>query len=469
MSTALTAADSLELTGTVEADASPGPVEDVGSGNRGIFARNTELSGGEVMINGEAGRGKNRSEGVNMNRIDISANSGVVEIVGSADHSSPGNGKVGGWLTNVNVRATTSISVEGNGGDGEKGNGGLTILGSSFEALGSTLTVQGHAHLGGGNPGDVETGGSGHYGIKVSRTMFSAAGDIDIDARASRGGAGNYGLQLQKSTIVSEGADVSIDGRAIYGNTGKGNFGIRSVSTTISGAAVTLLGTGGDGTDGNHGLQFSSGSITATSGHALITGETAVGTTGSNNFGILMKKTEVSAGVDLRIDGEARGSGTNGNFGVHLSAVTARANEDARLLGVSNSMTSGRDNFGLFLDRSSLTTGLLSDIAGTGGGGSNGNYGVSIVRGAVLSGTTTDILGVAHGSTSGKGNSGVSIYNGVMLEGPTGLSIDGTGGGGTRTNYGVFMNKNITAPGANVTGTSTDGVSDDEAGDFFVP
>lgn len=34
-------------------------------------------------------------------------------------------------------------------------------------------------------------------------------------------------------------------------------------------------------------------------------------------------------------------------------------------------------------------------------------------------------------------------------------------------NFGVFMDKNITAAGANITGLSTDGVSANEAGDYF--
>ena len=455
VSTTLNALGSLSIEGTANPDST-------GSGNRGIFARKVEATGADVSVSGAGGNGTDRNDAVYLISGELTAIAGSVEIDGEGENSVEGRGKAGIYLRNVNVEAATSVLVDGRAGGGDRGNWGVTIVGGSFDASGSTLMVSG---TGSGVTGSID----GNYGAKISRATFTSAGDLEIEGVAGRGRAGNFGLWMQASTVVSPGGEVSITGRASSGNNGKGNFGLRGQSTDITGTEVTMVGTGGAGTNGNYGFRFDSGSVTATTGRVLITGEASGNTIGTGNFGLLIARSGIGAKGDLVVRGEAGGIGTNGNFGARLSKVTGTSNAIVRLTGMSSEDSTGRGNYGLYLDNSSFNATTQSIIAGTGGGGSNDNYGLRMNRGLVNSGTTTDLVGMAFGSTTGKKNSGVYLYNGVTLAGADGININGTGGGGTGMNFGVFMNKNITAPGANVGRISTDGVSANEAGDYFDP
>ncbi|MCB1091702.1 MAG: hypothetical protein KDL87_09235, partial [Verrucomicrobiae bacterium] len=97
------------------------------------------------------------------------------------------------------------------------------------------------------------------------------------------------------------------------------------------------------------------------------------------------------------------------------------------------------------------------------------NVGVWVIGGSLkATAGTAAITGNALSSTTGVSNIGVIIDNRVTVSGTGGIDILGTGGGGTKFNHGVMMQRSITATGANVVGAKGSGsTSKDTFGDFF--
>ena len=491
-----------------------------GSGNRGTYAHKVTIqSNMDADIRGFRGSGTNNNSSLYLNASMLTADNGSVELVGGSFGDTTGRGNYGGLIRNTTVSAATFVSVTGNGGEGTDRNNGLTIGGGSFEALGTNISITGMA--------DDATSGKSNYGASISKTTITGIDATSIAGEGGGGTNGNYGAQVRGTNLSSQGSGASIMGTTSGSTSGKGNYGLRLKSTNVSGATAFVSGTGNSGTSGNYGLQYSTGSVTASTGNATlsgaadaattgsgnsgsrvrnviiqaeggvtvdgtggagisknyglqvsggsltnnvgvvaISGNGNVTTTGSNNFGLRISKIAITTNGNLNLVGNA-GTGTSSNYGAYVARVTATGGDETSVSGFARSATSSSNNYGLYLNKSNISGPNLVNIDGTGGGGKSNNWGTRIIGGTVDSAVQTDIDGTANAGTTGTANSGVYIFNSVTLTGTNILEIDGTGGGGARSNFGVFMNKRITAVGAIVNGTATDGVSDGEAGDFF--
>jgi hypothetical protein len=491
-----------------------------GSGNRGTYAnRLTIQSNTDVDINGFRGSGTNNNSSLYLNASMLTADNGSVELRGGDFGDTTGKGNYGALIRNTAVSAASSVSITGSGGEGTDRNNGLTISGGSFDAIGTTLSIIGTAKS--------ATSGKDNYGTKISNVTFAGIGTSGITGTGGGGTNGNYGVQARGVTLTSQGSGASIQGSTSGNTIGSANYGARLITVSVSGgnafvsgtgstgtsgnyglqyrtgmvtgtignigisgtadsatsrssnsgstlknvvvqaeAGISLTGTGGGGTSRNHGLQVDGGSLTNNVGIVSVAGNGDLSTTGSANFGLKLSRTPITTNENLNLVGNA-GTGTSGNFGVYLNGVTAAGGDETFVSGLARTANTGSNNYGIYLNRSDVSGTNLLSVDGTGGGGKSNNWGTRIIGGTLSSADHTDIDGMADAGTMGTGNSGVYIFNGVTLIGTNLLEIDGTGGGGTRSNFGLFMSRNITADGAIVNGTATDTVSDDEAGDFF--
>ena len=216
--------------------------------------------------------------------------------------------------------------------------------------------------------------------------------------------------------------------------------GIASTGIGADAAAITLDGTGGDGTSGNHGtlIQSAGTLITSVDGDILVLGQGGDGST-TNNFGVyqltgaVISSTGVGAGAaTITLDGTG-GDGTSGNHGVFLSGAGA------------------------------LVTSVDGDISITGqgntDGSSSGNHGIVQQTGAVVSSTGAGVDAAAI-TLHGTGGDGTSSNYGVNLNGALLTSVDGAigitgigGDGSAGTNYGVYQ---LTGAVISSTGTGAD-------------
>ena len=228
--------------------------------------------------------------------------------------------------------------------------------------------------------------------------------------------------------------------------------------------------TGGGGQSRNQGVFVDRGSLTTDSGVLSITGTAQAGTSKTSNIGVYGRNTVFDSADHLTIVGTG-GGGSNTNDGVQLSKVDSFSGGKIEITGNGNSATSGKSNRGIYLYKNNIATDHELIIRGTSGSGTRDNQGVRLVGGS-LSTTTYGLIieGEALAATSQKFNIGAYIYNGAILAGSP-ITVTGIGGGGIDgLNHGIYMHKNITAPGAITTGTAGAGPdSETEAGDFFLP
>jgi len=496
-----------------------------GRGNFGAYVRGITIDAHtNAGISGNAGSGTNGNYALFVERSTLVSQSLSVQFVGSGNELTSGSGNYGALLKNVDATAATEILMIGNSGVGTHRNAGLTVRGGNYSAAattGTSITVFGNAK--------AASTGNANYGIFLNGTTFSAANDVGINSVAGGGNNGNYATQLRNATVTSEMGDIVIRGQVHPATvtTGKGNYGVRITGTDLKATNIQVDGSGGLGTSGNYGTTVIGGTMTSSNGYVVVIGSanagatgsgnsgttvknavlTAVGdglsvngtggggignnygarigrgsfssdsgsvglsggalasTLGSGNYGLRVNGAMLSAASNINIDGGG-GGGTSKNYGLNLSRVTGTAGNQINVDGTAESTTTGKNNRGADIAKSRLTAGASVMLTGSGGGGNSGNVGLRMV-GGTFDATTGGLVidGMADALTTDRGNSGVHIVSKTTLVG-TSIVINGTGGGGTGANYGVFMDGGIDAAGAVVNGVATDGVSDDEAGGF---
>ncbi|MCB1086459.1 MAG: hypothetical protein KDM63_05400, partial [Verrucomicrobiae bacterium] len=381
------------------------------SQNRGVFTERSSLvstGSGDISITGSGAGGGTKSAGVTLVSTSVSADgSGSIILVGT--------GTAVGTVLNhgISLLAATvrtqggDLTVTGQGGGVLRKNSGVEIGAASVlsvRAGAGSLTISGTAG----------SGDSDNVGVSVNGAQLTTAnGALTVEGTGNGTVARNRGVYLNKSTLRTTGTgSVTLSGTGSATSTGKSNEGVvvnlNTISTTGTGG-VTISGTGGRGDGKNHGVALYAGTL-----------------------------------------GSARGA--------------------VSLTGVASSLSTGKGNVGVLIQKRARIDGASLSIVGTGGRGSGGCQGVSITGGTLraTSGALT-IAGTARSSTTGLSNIGVLIQNKVTLSATGGvLSISGTGGGGSRYNHGVCMTKQITAPGADVTGIKGSGAKSlAQAGDFF--
>ena len=479
-----------------------------GGYNDGARIQNTDITttDADITITGTGG-GNNSSNGVYLlGGSSVSAGlSGNLSVigVGSATSASSNNGvrlDSGSALSVVNGLLT----VAGTGGGTGAGN-----LNKGIYAVGSSLTATGNGSIDLDGTGSTAATGSNNLGIELtSGTTVDAqgSGSIAIDGT---GGGSSYGrgiLLNANSDISAAGGTITLDGTGSTSGSSVYNQGIAllgagtSISNTGAGT-ITLVGTGGSGSSNNQGIQLKTGPMLSTvNGNLTLTGvadgsasyNTGVDAsgvtlqaTGSGNINVngtgsqtssglynrgvnLANSTSSAASGNLTITGNG-GTGSLLNIGVHIYAGShSSASGTTSVTGNANAGTTSALNRGVYLQSSSVT-GAILNVIGTGGGGSSHNQGVYIYGGTTnATGGANTITGTALGATTGVYNSGVYILN-ASVGATTTVDIDGTGGGGTGHNHGIYMNGIIELAGVfDTTGFAGAGIpSEDTVGNFF--
>ena len=168
---------------------------------------------------------------------------------------------------------------------------------------------------------------------------------------------------------------------------------ITSTGLGADAASITLDGTGGDGTTNNHGtlIQSAGTLVTSVDGDISILGQGGNGS-GATNVGIyqlngaVVSSTGVGAGAaTITFDGTG-GDGTSSNYGVFLTgagALVTSVDGDISITGQGDSDGTSSGDHGIYMQTGAVvsSTGTSADAAaitlhGTGGDGTSSNYGV---------------------------------------------------------------------------------------------
>jgi hypothetical protein len=425
------------------------------------------------------------------NFIGLEANNSLIQTTGTGDIELKGRGgndagtpiHYGVYLhSGTSVSSTASgatagtITIHGTGGAGTDNNYGAYLVGSTTDVTSEdgdiSITGVGGDGSGGGNYGvylaSIETIASTGTGADAAK--------ITIHGTGGNGTAINHGVFLHSSTtdVTSVDGDISITG--VGNGSGNGSRGvfvdtietIASTGTGVDAAKITIHGTGGNGVHNNYGVQLSASTtnVTSVKGDISITG---LGNgSGVNNYGVYANNIETIASTGTGVDAAkitihgTGGDGTSDNYGVWLSGSTTDVSSedgDISITGVGGN-GSGGVNYGVLISdiETIASTGTGADAAkitihGTGGNEKWDNYGVWLV-GSTTDVTSVDgdilITGVGGGDGSNSGNYGVYLdFIETIASTGTGadaakITIHGTGGNGTETNIGVYLEHSTT-------------------------
>ncbi len=392
---------------------------------------------GDITFNGTGISGAvgvvNQCSGVAVDGVVQTAN-GTINFIGIT--GTPNNGNQNGVMIrgqvtstssgNINMTGTsTSAGVTGgnNGliirGDGPIGNpkitsmgtGNITLIGTSacqgliatgFEMAGDNTTATCQA-LGSGNItiiGTLSTGPSNSgQGVQIATrsTLSSNSGTISITGINNGQGTNNPGVFLTASSIIESNS---------------GPINIIAQTTVSSGSSSAFQVAGGSF------LYSTSGNITANAINSSLTGNT--------QLGIQVSQSQVvNTNGNIQMTGQARGSAGNPN------------------------------NRGLQLDTASvvesLGTGMIN-LNGTGGAGTNTNWGILIYQSTVAALGTGPIQMTGIGGGSGTSADGIAIEVGGKIMSTNGgsITLNGTGSPVGTTGNGII----VTGTSSAVTSTS---------------
>lgn len=427
---------------------------------------------GSIALTGEGAAGGSNNQGIQLtNGSSVSTNDGDINLVGTGGSGTSANHGI--YLhsgSSVSAGGSGNLNIDGTGGDGSSSNHGVYFSpNSSASVEDGNMTIDG-------------TGGNGtslfNRGVEISSATLTSTGlgNIFVFGTGNGSSAQNPGVLLQSSTVsISGSGGITLNGTGALNGTSY-NQGVKisaSAVSTISGN-IDINGNGNGSTTQNSGVAISNSSVT-TSGTAAISISGIGGNGTSYNVGLVFgsSSTISTSSGNLTLSGSGRGNLT-GNRGIEIASGTSiqsTGSGSVALLGSGSSTATGMFNSGVYASNGTVqaNSGNLS-ITGNGGSGSSYNAGVRLIGGTYQSATgTLDIDGGANAGTTGTRNYGVWVQ-GAAVGGGGGSAIDGTGGGGTGYNHGVYM-LNVTgavAPG-DVAGSITDGIatSEEESGNFF--
>ena len=373
--------------------------------------------------------------------------------------------------SNTNVTITTDFAHGGATGNGDitvanaigaagavTGTGSLTLSAYRNINVNAAITTNGGAIILQAN--NANTGGS----ISVTANLTSNGGDIVLGGGAdaytgnAKGTAAQVqGIYLYGPTTLSSGAGNIILNGAGY-DSGANNYGIHFSTPNTAGSKVTfqttsgnitLKGTGGAGTDSNSGIYFAYPQA-------------------NGSYEIL----STSGNISLQGYGKGSGLANDGMF-LYKTTITTGSTGTIALSGTGSTTSTSTFNRGVVWDYSNALTTVsgninITGVGGTGVGGStNAAYGNSGVlfwnTGGTRSITSTSgniiINGAANAATTGYYNAGVNMQSGLTLTtgGTGGISITGVGYGNQTDSYGVANSANMSTANGNIEITGTGG------------
>jgi hypothetical protein len=331
--------------------------------------------------------------------------------------------------------------------------GGMQALNALVDQAGTTILDNGTIDT----TGDQDYTGAVSVSANIADASLMAGQSIDF-APGSSLTTSNATVKLQANTAGTGSGNfsgISIDGATIT-STGSGNlllqgdggndltsgshagvfvFGVAQIVATGSGS-ITLIGVGGLGTQDDFGvdIQDIGTHVTAASGTITLTGTGGSGGTtagfnvGVDVFGGAVVKESGNAGIVLTGTG---GKGNASDFGVLVSGsntlVTSAGTVQISGMGGGNGLQVNEIGVDVSANGTVSATGSIS-IQGTGGQGSNADFGVNIAS-VVTSATAVQITGTGGGNGSAINEHGVFITTGaqVMATANGSISIIGTG------------------------------------------
>ena len=397
-----------------------------------------ELNGGDLimMINDGAADASNRDAGdafldlggncfLTTNGGNITATvgsfkgaqSGQVRIYNASVDAEGGNVSMEGfaqdqtntygfWMADSTVvtTGTGTVTLSGTGK-----NTGLKCYGMIISGMKTATSVNsqnGKITLTGTGGGSAVSGSTFNHGLYLVNANVSTSdtGDIELIGVGGSGENRNMGLFLTSDAVVQTSA-----GNIILSGTGGGtetfNCGIRlevgaAVRAISTGNITTGTCIGGGNTNTNLGFSLSGGSISVVDGAINVTG-TGAGT-GDSNDGISIETDSsiISTGTGtITLTGNASSNGTSTNMGLRMSgkeALITSALGDIDITGTSSG--TGRVNVGIYLESSSAITSTGTGVGaavitmeGTGGTGTDGNYGMYVGSDASVTSMDGDI------------------------------------------------------------------------------
>ena len=392
-----------------------------GGGTGGFAIGGTFSDGSSAATNSVGGKGGKGGDG---GTVDVT-NKNIVQVdaahsIGILAQSIGGGGGTGGFAigggVTVGNAAGATDTIGGSGGNGGKADTvTVTTTGGSFVVtsglMDSGIVAQ---SIGGG-------GGTGGFTLSGS---FASSGDAKSNVGGScdmkcqtatggavapggGGGAGGMVVVDNSGSVITDGASsVGIIAQSIGGGGGTGGFaGAFSISTGGGSASSAIGGSGGNGGRGNEVDVYN-----------RATG--FIHTLQANSVGIIAQ----SIG----------GGGGNGGFALNASGSTG----DSMGTAVGGSGGHGGaggtvrvENNGIIVTEGALSTGIIAQSIG--GGGGNGAFSVAGTVSSGSGGVTSSV-----GGTGGDGGAGgdVTVINTGLIQvkqaGSVGIVAQSIGGGG---------------------------------------
>jgi len=451
----------------------------VAAGSR-IESTATGVDAGLITITGTGGTATNFSSGVVFRDAGstVSTVDGAISITGEgatgtmeANHGVQFIGGATATSTGTGAQAGT-ITLVGTGGSGTSSNQGVVIhsTDSAITSVDGDISITGQ---GGAGSEAANIGVFVFSGASIQSTgTTSDAATITISGTGGSGTASNIGVSIHSTDaqVTTVQGDISITGQGGSG-TGNGNLGVQlydggTVSSTGIGADapdILITGTGGSGQQYNYGIHIDQdgSAVRAVEGAVLLNG---FGGTGSGmhhggvalNIGGRIESTGSGSGAaTISVNGTG-GTGSGGSSGIVLygtGTLITSVDGAIDLAGTGGDGTTGTNGGVWLLDGGRIeSTGTTANaanvsITGTGGSGVSANIGVAIhTSGAQVTSVQGDITILGQGgNATGDTNHGVQLLDGgsvcttgVGLHAPE-ISITGTGGSGTESNYGVQL------------------------------
>lgn len=385
----------------------------------------TTGGGNITMTVGSFGGGQ--SGQVKIYRATIDAEGGNISMEGFAQDQT----NTYGFSMIDSTIATTGIGTVTLSGTGKNtGSKCYGMIISGMKTATSVTSQNGKITLSGTGGGDATVGKTFNHGLFLINNKISTSGTGDIELIGTGGGGEdrNMGLFLTSDAVVEASAgDITLSGTG--GGTETFNCGIRlevgaEVRTTSTGNISTGTCLGGGNTNTNLGFSLSGGSLAVVDGAINLTG-TGSGT-GDWNNGIAFESdasiTSTGTGT-ITLVGNGSSSGSGANMGIRVNgkdvAITS-VSGDIDITGVSNG--TGELNSGIYLESISAITSTGTGVGaanitmdGTGGSGTEKNYGIYVGTNAAITSIDGDITVTGHSTGS----------DGLLLKGD--VSASGTG------------------------------------------
>ncbi|ECF4690009.1 filamentous hemagglutinin N-terminal domain-containing protein, partial [Salmonella enterica subsp. enterica serovar Tennessee] len=443
----------------------------------GVNLTNKTLSGGNVTVTGTSGN--SNGKGLDVSGTILNATNGNIVLTGCM------TGRNGGFGAHIHggsrFTAKDNITITGYAMDGT--NGGLNLIGGTFNAtstvlsgtsqnnnlgakVGGMITVsQGNLSLSGTanrvNSAPNVTGvvSDGTLSITVSSGALNVSGKVNDTGNNATNAGTTRGLSLVNTTLNA--TEVSLSGEVAGGRGGTGasltnttinaTTGNAALNATVAngnalavsggnitaGKDISLTGTAKAGS--GYGVSLTNGNMTASSGNISLTGNAGISLSGSN----------MTAGKDLTINnGDASLTVQNTTLNATAGNISLTGNAGISLSG--SNMTAGKDlTINSDAGSLSLTNSDLNATAGNIGLNAtvaNGNA-LTVSGGNISAGKDISLTGTAK---AGSGY-GVSLTNGNMTASSGNISVNGTGydsgSGALQVNGGNFSAQNTVLEG----------------------